>query len=356
LSNLAFDLFTPDGIQTATALLANGDVIALPTDTVAGLVVAADIAGGAAKLSALKGSDSTKAYSWHLGSLPMLQELSPSLPAGIHPWLLESLQQQCTVLLPTSMLAISSTIDWPFQKVGLRWPQNIDFQNVAKEYEMPLLATSVNDSTQPPMAGEKLIEWLEQKRIPYAMQLLDSSLGGKASSVVDVFPTPNILRGDPTKSKNIGLSMLMLCTGNTCRSPLAAEILKAEIASSWQVSPEKLSDFGFVIESAGTFALEGQGISENSKRVADEIGLDISGHHAQSLETALDKPWDLILAMSASHLAALPPKSPAALFDLSGHDISDPMGGDIEQYRDTRQRLQEAAQLWVSELSSWPQR
>jgi hypothetical protein len=32
------------------------------------------------------------------------------------------------------------------------------------------------------------------------------------------------------------------------------------------------------------------------------------------------------------------------------------MGGDIEQYRDTRDRLQEAAQLWVSELSSWPER
>ena len=59
--------------------------------------------------------------------------------------------------------------------------------------------------------------------------------------------------------------------------------------------------------------------------------------------------------MSASHLAALPLKSPAALFDLSGQDISDPMGGDIEQYRNTRQHLQEAAQLWVSELSSWPQ-
>jgi protein-tyrosine-phosphatase len=140
-----------------------------------------------------------------------------------------------------------------------------------------------------------------------------------------------MLRGDPAKSKGIGLSMLMLCTGNTCRSPLAAEILKTEIASSWQVAPKHLSDFGFIIESAGTFALEGQGISENSKRVGDEIGIDISGHQAQSLETALGKPWDLILAMGSSHLAALPPKSPAALFDLSGHDISDPMGGDIEQ-------------------------
>jgi protein-tyrosine phosphatase len=355
LSNLAFDLFTPDGIKTAISLLADGDVLALPTDTVAGLVVAADLAGGAAKLSVLKGSDSAKTYSWHIGSLPMLQRLSPNLPAGIHPWLLESLQQQCTVLLPSSMFAIPSTIDWQSQKVGLRWPQNVDFQNVAEEYGMPLLATSVNDSGQPPMVGEELIEWLEQKKIPYAMQLLDSSLDGKASSVVDVLPTPKVLRGDPAKSKDIGLSILMLCTGNTCRSPLAAEILKIEIASSWQVSPEDLSDFGFVIESAGTFALEGQGISENSKLVGNEIGLDLSSHQTQSLEAALNKPWDIILVMSANHLAALPPESPAALFDLSGQDISDPMGGNIEQYRDTRDRLQEAAQLWVSELSSWPQ-
>ena len=355
MSNLAFDLFTPDGIKTAISLLADGDVLALPTDTVAGLVVAADLAGGAAKLSVLKGSDSAKTYSWHIGSLPMLQRLSPNLPAGIHPWLLESLQQQCTVLLPSSMFAIPSTIDWQSQKVGLRWPQNVDFQNVAEEYGMPLLATSVNDSGQPPMVGEELIEWLEQKKIPYAMQLLDSSLDGKASTVVDVFPTPKVLRGDSDRSKDIGLSMLLLCTGNTCRSPLAAEILKTEIAASWKISCDSLADFGFVIESAGTFALEGQGVSENSKLVGDEIDLDLSNHQTQSLEAALNKPWDIILVMSANHLAALPPESPAALFDLSGQDISDPMGGNIEQYRDTRDRLQEAAQLWVSELSSWPQ-
>ncbi len=355
MSNLAFDLFTPDGIQTANSFLDAGEVIALPTDTVAGLVVGADSVDGALKLTKLKGGDSSKPFTWHLGDLQTLQGLSPNLAAGIHPWLLEALQQQCTVLLPSSMLAIPPSISWQFDKVGLRWPQNIDFLNVAQEYGKLLLATSINSTGQPPLYGGELLAWLEQRQIPYAAQLLDMDGDSTPSTLIDVLPKPTVLRGDEAMADNIGLSILVICTGNSCRSPLGAELLKIEIASSWQVNPEQLSDFGFNIESAGTFAMDGQQASKHSQLVASEIGIDLSEHSSQALGSALDKQWDIVLGMSHNHLAALPSKMPAALFDLSGKEIDDPFGADVEQYRATRDQLQAAAQQWVAELSSWPQ-
>ncbi|MFT7517445.1 MAG: protein-tyrosine-phosphatase/tRNA A37 threonylcarbamoyladenosine synthetase subunit TsaC/SUA5/YrdC [Myxococcota bacterium] len=356
MSNLAFDLYTADGLQTAIKLLEAGEVIALPTDTVAGLVVTANSPTAADKLSALKNSAPNKAYSWHIGSLQALQKSTPSLPAGIHPWLLEVLQKQSTVILPSSFFAIDKQLDWQHPQVGLRWPQNIDFQNVAKQIASPLFATSINESGQQPLVGEEMIAWLEAREIPYAMQLHDCPPTAKASAVIEVFPQPKVLRGDADLdiAEHIGLSILMLCTGNTCRSPLAVELLKAEIASSWQVKVDALKDFGWNIESAGTFAIEGQEISENSRLVAAEIGIDLAGHRSQSLATASQSDWDIVLGMSHNHLSALSADTPAALFDLSGGEISDPFGGDSDCYRDTRQQLKAAAQQWVRELSSWP--
>ncbi|MBC8370609.1 MAG: Sua5/YciO/YrdC/YwlC family protein [Planctomycetes bacterium] len=356
MSNLAFDLYTDDGIQAAASALTAGEVIAIPTDTVPGLAVSATAAAGSKKLADLKGNNHAKPFSWHIAQLKTLQALSPNLPAGIHPWLIEKLQQKCTVLLPSKFFALPSAADWQFDKLGLRWPQNIDFQRLCQNLDSPLLATSINDSTSPPIFGDDLVSWLEQRNVPYALQILDCPPHSPASTIIDVYPHPKLLRGELVDFDEIGLSILVVCSGNTCRSPLAAALLEAEIASSWQVSPEQLRNFGFDIQSAGTFAIDGQSISENSLAVAAENGIDLSSHQAQSLASANEHTWDIVLGMSHNHLNAIPPEIPAALFDHSSGEIADPFGGDIDCYRATYNQLQTAAQQWVKELSAWPQR
>lgn len=129
----------------------------------------------------------------------------------------------------------------------------------------------------------------------------------------------------------------MVCSGNTCRSPLAEALLRRALAES---GPD-----GIAVESAGTGALAGSPASEGAYLVALEAGLDLSGHRARLLSRELVGEADLILAMSAGHLRrvqALGGAGKAALLaDYAGEsgDIADPFGGDVAEYRETLRQL-----------------
>ncbi|MDP6963391.1 MAG: Sua5/YciO/YrdC/YwlC family protein, partial [Planctomycetota bacterium] len=315
MSNLRIDLFNSEELQRAADLLNAGEVVALPTDTVPGIFTMLGYESAAASLSDIKQSRADKPYSWHLSGLKQLSAITPQLPAGLHPWMLRRLQSKSTVLLPSSFVALSRGIDWSFDKIGFRLPQQVDFQNVAELCPKPLIGTSINNSGQPPLFGEEAIEWLEAKQVKYAVQLLDCKPQTQPSSIIDVFPRPTTLRGEEDDINHIGLSILVICTGNTCRSPLAAELLRSEIASSWGVKPPELEDFGWQIESAGIAASPGQSASANSQIAAAETSIDLSQHKSQSIHDTFDQQWDLVLCLSREHLSAFPSQSNCALFN-----------------------------------------
>lgn len=138
------------------------------------------------------------------------------------------------------------------------------------------------------------------------------------------------------------MRVLVVCTGNTCRSPLAAAMLAEALAASGR--PD------VVVSSAGTGAWEGAAASEGSYLVGLERGLDLSAHRARLLTRALVDESDLVLTMSRPHLARvreLGGGGRAHLFGeyagLNGHpaDIADPFGGDLDDYRATMRMLAE---------------
>ncbi|MEO8452013.1 MAG: low molecular weight protein arginine phosphatase [Gemmatimonadota bacterium] len=135
--------------------------------------------------------------------------------------------------------------------------------------------------------------------------------------------------------------ILVVCTGNTCRSPLAAAALGRAIEQA---------NLGNVrVSSAGTGAWEGAPASEGSYLVALEAGLDLSAHRARPLTEELVDGADLILAMSRSHLARareLGGRDRAHLFAEfagagEGVEVADPFGSDLEEYRRTLRELEE---------------
>ena len=134
------------------------------------------------------------------------------------------------------------------------------------------------------------------------------------------------------------MNILFVCTGNTCRSPMAAAIME-------KIAVE--NDLDVLIESAGLFANVGGKASENAVKALDEMGIDLTFHQTKPITEDLIEKSDLILTMTEAHKELLKPIAGNDVYTLKEYgggsgDISDPYGGDIEEYRETAREIYDA--------------
>ncbi|MBM4235650.1 MAG: low molecular weight protein arginine phosphatase [Firmicutes bacterium] len=149
------------------------------------------------------------------------------------------------------------------------------------------------------------------------------------------------------------LKILLVCTGNTCRSPLAEALLKHELN-------DKELGYELQVSSAGLAVYAGERISEKVVMLLHEEQIE---HDAQrnaiQLDQALIQDADLILTMTADQLQQVMlrfPESSSRVYLLTGYsglspaDIKDPYGGSPEKYRQTMEEIRLALKNLITKL------
>ncbi len=132
------------------------------------------------------------------------------------------------------------------------------------------------------------------------------------------------------------MNILFICTGNTCRSPMAEGYLDSKQLPSLKTESRGLS-------------ASGDPVSENSVKAMREAGIDISGDISRQLEISDLALADKILYMSPSHCTVLRLYAPESKLFLLGEGISDPYGGDLEDYRRCRNQIFAAIDRLIEE-------
>jgi protein-tyrosine phosphatase len=150
--------------------------------------------------------------------------------------------------------------------------------------------------------------------------------------------------------------IVLVCTGNTCRSPLAEALCKRRLAERLGCPVEELPQRGFVVLSAGVAAYDGDAAAAPAVEVARSYGADLGGHLSQPLDHRLAAQADHLVCMTQGHLESLRSLFPnlgcePRLLSLSGADLPDPIGQDESVYRTCAEQIWQDLEAFVRDLA-----
>jgi len=361
--------------DTAAAALRRGELAVLPTETVYGLAGAVTEDAAFDALQRFKGHDPTQpaAFSLHVGSVDAALRLLPESCRSARRLVRKAMPGPLTLLLEvgdTTRAAIMQASGWseqvgarliPRGVLGLRCPDHPLTRGVLEQLSEPVVASSAC----PP-----------GKRVPQTADEAAAGSEGVASVVLDGgrcrFGKPSTVvrvKGDTVSVAREGVfderwirkamtrTALFVCTGNTCRSPMAAALARRHAAEALGVPEQELDASGVVLKSAGAFAGPGAAATPEAVAAANALGGDLSAHRSRPLAHDMLQEADRVWCMTASHRDAVLQIAPWAqskveLLDPRGGDISDPYGGDAAEYQRCAKQIndlvRERIHQWLS--------
>lgn len=356
-----------DVVHQAVEALSAGQVIAIPTETVYGLAASALNPDAVQRLLDIKGRSPDKPLAFAIKSVDDALDYVPDMSNLARRMARRSWPGPVTLVLdadhPDSVIrrldesVRQATI--PQGTIGMRVPAHEVTLQVMRLCAGPILLTSANLSGQPESVNATQV--VESLGDQIDLVLDDGPCKfGKASTVVRVLDNEvKVLRegivDEATIRRLTNFIALVVCTGNTCRSPMGEGLLEKRIAEKLGCAIESLDEKGVSVISAGIAAMPGAPAAMQAVEVMNRLGVDIADHSSQPITGRLAQFADIILTMTNGHRQALISHWPTLetrtrTVRRDGADVSDPIGCPVETYQATAQQIDDNLVEWVKEF------
>lgn len=319
-------------LDEAARILREGGIVAFPTETVYGLAANAANPSALERLKALKDRPPASPFSHHISRKEDLPGLVDRIPPRAERLIARYWPGPLTLVLD----------DGKGRTVGVRHPAHAVARALLARAGVPVVAPSANLRGDTPAATADEVLQAFEGRIDAVVDGGPADLK-QASTVVRVRGCGfQVLREGIITEADVrallSATLLFVCTGNSCRSPMAEGLLKKALADRCGVLPEALEDQGFRILSAGVSALPGAPATAEAIGVMADRGVDLRPHVATPLTPRLVQQASAIYAMAPRHVEALLEIEPEGrgkirLLDPEERPIADPIGGPLVEYR-----------------------
>ncbi|HVT90368.1 MAG TPA: Sua5/YciO/YrdC/YwlC family protein [Tepidisphaeraceae bacterium] len=336
-------------IARGVRILSEGGVAVLPTETVYGAAALLSNKQGNSRLREMRDSVEVKPFTVHLahpqdaiqylGEITdlgkrLMQKLWPG-PVALVFDVAGERQKQVADELKTPLADL-----YEGSQITLRCPDHVVSTEVLSRVEGP-----VGMTVAPPNRWNELNGKVDI--------IFDSgpSAHAKPSTIVRVLPERYEIVREGVYDQRIierllRTTILFVCSGNTCRSPMAEALARNLIAEKLGVAEEDLEKKkGIIVLSAGSFAMPGARAAAPAIEALKPQGMDLTRHRSRTLGVELIHQADWIFTMSRSHAAAVTSLVPSAAGKTaplnSEGDIEDPIGGDVALYQSLSRQLRE---------------